>query len=323
MKAVVLGLLYCLSVSVGVCQPLTPKRVDINGTGLSIVLPDTSFEYIEKDDEGPQFVSKPLRAMIGLSTKMVSDPRPVEDLVRLWMQESSRPGSRIVFDTSAVLNSYPARIFKTVVGEKPGQEHGVFWSAIYDFNGKPLIVMGGYDMVNDELLADSYLQSLLSLQTQNTDSVNAIFKHRFSITTDYAPLRFAGYFLDGYIFSINGRGPNAVKETHCLVVPYNGIFLNDDEVINDLHVKRLLVHQKEGERVEKAFGAGTRSYLEKSVRYFYDAIELKDHDKIIFLGIVADQFGYFEIWGEAYGKNRMDFLPLFKKIAEGIKRDGD
>ncbi len=317
----VISFIFCLC-SLITSSQVVPKPVVIKGSGISIQLPDTSFIFLEKEKEGPQYVSNRFGAIIGLNTEMGSDPRSFEQLVELWKMEMSRPGSKVEKDSTLIIHGIRARIFKIrMIHEKTGQVQGFWWQSIYNFNGKPLSLMGGYEPEHDAVLSAAYMQSFLSLKAENTDSINAIFKHRFSITTDLIPLKFAGYFLDGYILSINGRGPNSMQETHCVVVPYNNLLLTDDDVINELHVKRLLIHDTKGERVDKAFAAGTKTNSDNTVRYFYDAVEVKDKKKIIFLGIVADKYGYFEIWGEAYGDNRKEFISLFIKIADSIKRD--
>jgi hypothetical protein len=61
----------------------------------------------------------------------------------------------------------------------------------------------------------------------------------------------------------------------------------------------------------------------KTYRYAQDVLDVKYEKKIVFLAIKTDQYGYFEVWGEAYGDNREEYITLFRKIAESIRRDGD
>jgi hypothetical protein len=185
------------------------------------------------------------------------------------------------------------------------------------------VIMGAYDMEHDALLSPAYLRSFLSVTATNNDSIKALFKLHFNITKDYAPLKFGGYMLGGYALSETGLYPKE-GELQCFIVPYNNMEVKDGDVLRDLLSKRLFLHEKKGESLHEYYThRSTTTGDGKTSRYAQDVLDVKDQKKIVFLAIKTDQYGYFEIWGEAYGDKREEYIALFRKIAESIKREGE
>jgi hypothetical protein len=309
-------------------QKLVPIKKEIPGTGLSILLPDTSFKYGE-EKIAKNFTSENLSAGIGLSTEMTDGPLTFEEITKAFLSDFSQPSIKIELDTAVTVAGMQARVFKVIIhtdttatnSTKTGSIN-IAWMAFYNFNNKPLNLVGMYQNQDDAKMHDPFLKSFLSLTKNNDKSVNELFKKSFSITNDYAPLKFVNHNLDGFFLNMTGTWETEPKDSsYCLVVPYKTSIDTRQEFLDNYGSNRLSIHASGGNSIEGMHWRGTYSNSSKTVVYWQDAVETLDKKRIVYLYIKCDEHGYFEVWGEAYGPNKKDLIPVFKKIAESLKRN--
>jgi hypothetical protein len=294
------------------------------GSGFGLILPDSNYRYTTRGIFGNfGFYNDKTDAfflLVNLHTDPDIDTSAYRDMIKMKSKDSANFYKGIVFEKIVLPDS--GWIFKSNLGADSSQpldndnKPMSAWIYFYNYRGFHLLLIGGYDLKNDSALHDPFVRSLESLRPVDTLLAENFFKKGFTITDDYAPLKYAGKKFGGTLLNMEGKEDITGKDSsYCLIFPVDIIFtVTSPDNARSYLKKRLQLHEK-NEVHTGAFGKS----ISGPYRTYYMTAETID-GRILYFCIKTDPRGYFEIWGEAYHNNKK-LIDVFEKISSSLWRE--
>jgi hypothetical protein len=287
------------------------------GTGFGVVLPDSNYIYKEQG-----FYNKELHVTFFLMNQEADlSNLKYNEFLKMMLRDILRPGITVLSDK--IVSADSSRIIKVIVNydstdEKPATKGAkdITWFYFYNYNQKPILLTAFYPIESDKLLGENILRSLKTFKNIDNSNSKKIFKNSFTITEDYAPLKYCGPSFGGIRLNIQGKYHfSGGDSSYCLIIPMTiPLSKSKGDSMRSYLLNRLQIHVNADVAVQSWRINNTGNYI------LYEMTGQTNTDRLLYLGIRSDSDGYFEIWGESYHHNT-NLISVFKKISESLRRN--